>query len=166
MSGSVFSSSRTLTMLTSSQPTNETSVFLIFLAGSLRSAFHVVVMSQTLSCSRFSSFSWKPVGVLRFWIKLYPPIALSLPSIFLIDIRFHSNAKVPDSREWWQDMRQQLLYTERTDCSISTGLCPAVLPFAVALYPTMFGRDVDCAFSVLHSLTPLSGHSFCDSREG
>jgi len=47
-------------------------------------------------------------------------------------------------------VRQQLLCAERADYTVWTGLCPAFLPFAVALCPAVFGRYINRAFSILH----------------
>ena len=56
-------------------------------------------------------------------------------------------------------MRQQLLFGERADCTVWTGLFPAILPFAVALGPAAFSRDVNCALSVFH-VVPSSRSAF------
>jgi hypothetical protein len=73
------------------------------------------------------------------------------------DVGFHPDTEVVRIAgcEWWQDVRQQLLRAKRADYTVWTGLCPAVLLFAVALCPAVFGRDVDRAFSVLHLGLPF-----------
>ena len=64
-------------------------------------------------------------------------------------VGFHPNAKMSDC-EWWQDVWQQLFWGEGADYTVWTGLCPAVLPFAVTLCLAVLSFDIDCAFSILH----------------
>ena len=91
-------------------------------------------------------------------------------ALLLDDIGFHPNAEVARIAgcKWWQDVRQQLLCAERADYTGWTSLCPAVLLFAVALCPAVVGRDVDCAFSVLHgaSFRALAAMSVMASPPG